>query len=101
MLVQRAYRILRQRDASGIMFNPLEDLLEKIKAHGKYRASFELGHGRLFEDEIPIYDPATDRKRLYGGPCLSHLSIKVDEGVGSRSSANPGITSRPCPFATA
>lgn len=33
-----------------------------------------------FEDDIPIYEPATDRKRLYGGPCLSHLSIKVHDG---------------------
>jgi thymidylate synthase len=75
-----AYRILRQRDAEGKIFNPLEDLLAKIKAHGKYRASFELGAGRPFEDEVQFYDPATDRKRLYGGPCLSHLSIKVHDG---------------------
>jgi len=76
-----SYRILRQRDAAGATFNPLEDMLAKIKAHGKYCASFELGQGRPFEDEIPIYDPATDRKRLYGGPCLSHLSIKVHDGL--------------------
>jgi hypothetical protein len=75
-----AYRILRQKNLAGEVFNPLEDLIEKIKKHGKYRASFELGQGRPFEDEIPIYDPATDRKRLYGGPCLSHLSIKVHDG---------------------
>jgi hypothetical protein len=75
-----AYRILRQKDAHGEIFNPLEDLVAKIKNHGKYRASFEMNPGRPFEDDIPIYDPATDRKRLYGGPCLSHLSIKVHEG---------------------
>jgi hypothetical protein len=75
-----AYRILRQKDAHGEIFNPLEDLVEKIKNHSKYRASFEMNAGRPFEDDIPIYDPATDRKRLYGGPCLSHLSIKVHEG---------------------
>lgn len=76
-----SYRILRQKDAAGVTFNPLEDILAKIKAHGKYRASFEVSAGRPFEDEIPIYDPATDRKRLRGGPCLSHLSIKVHEGL--------------------
>jgi hypothetical protein len=75
-----SYRILRQKDLEGKTFNPLEDMVDKIAKHGKYRASFELGQGRFFEDEIPIYDPATDRKRLYGGPCLSHLSIKVHEG---------------------
>jgi hypothetical protein len=75
-----AYRILRQKDAHGETFNPLEDLVAKIKNHGKYRASFEMNPGRPFEDDIPIYDPATDRKRLYGGPCLSHLSIKVHDG---------------------
>jgi hypothetical protein len=75
-----AYRILRQKDMQGETFNPLEDLIKKIKNHGKYRASFEMNRGHPFEDDIPIYDPATDRKRLYGGPCLSHLSIKVHDG---------------------
>ncbi|MDX8527748.1 hypothetical protein RFM68_24925 [Mesorhizobium sp. MSK_1335] len=75
-----SHRILRQRDFEGKTFNPLEDIVEKIVKHGKYRASFELGAGRPFEDEIAIYDAVTDRKRLYGGPCLSHLSIKVHDG---------------------
>ena len=75
-----SYRILRQKDFEGNTFNPLEDMVEKITKHGKYRASFELGPGRPFEAEIPIYEAATDRKRLYGGPCLSHLSIKVHDG---------------------
>jgi thymidylate synthase len=76
-----SYRMLRQKDAAGATFNPLEDMLKKIKAHHRYRASFELSQGHPFEDEIPIYDPVTDRKRLYGGPCLSHLSIKVHDGL--------------------
>jgi len=75
-----AYRFLRQKDSHGKIFNPLEDLVEKVKNHGKYRASFELGLGHPFEADVPIYDPVTDRKRLYGGPCLSHLSIKVHDG---------------------
>lgn len=75
-----SYRILRQKDFEGTLFNPLEDMVRKIRQHGKYRASFELGPGRPLEDEIPIYDAVTDRKRLYGGPCLSHLSIKVHDG---------------------
>jgi len=75
-----SYRILRQKDCKGKTFNPLEDMVTKIAKHGKYTASFEIGQGRPFEDDIPLYDPATDRKRLYGGPCLSHLSIKVHDG---------------------
>lgn len=75
-----ALRILRQVDFEGKTFNPLEDMVKKIKDFGQYRASFEIGAGRPFEDEIPIYDPAKDRKRIYGGPCLSHLSIKVHDG---------------------
>ncbi|KQV57376.1 MULTISPECIES: hypothetical protein [unclassified Caulobacter] len=75
-----SYRILRQKDGTGKTYVPLEDLVEKIKQHGKYRASFELGNGSPFEDDIAIYDGATDRKRLYGGPCLSHLSIKIHDG---------------------
>ena len=75
-----AYRILRQRDKNGEMVNPLADLVEKIRKHGKYRASYELGQGLPFDDDIAIYDPLSDRKRLYGGPCLSHLSIKVHDG---------------------
>jgi hypothetical protein len=75
-----AYRFLRQQDARGEVFNPLEELVAKISAHGKYRASFELNAGRPLEEDIPFYDAVTDRKRLYGGPCLSHLSIKVHDG---------------------
>lgn len=75
-----AYRFLRQQDAHGKTFNPLEELVAKIVAHGKYRASFELNAGKPLEEDIPIYDAVTDRKRLYGGPCLSHLSIKIHEG---------------------
>jgi hypothetical protein len=75
-----AYRLLRQQDARGEIFNPLEELVAKISAHGKYRASFELNAGRPLEEDIPFYDAVTDSKRLYGGPCLSHLSIKVHDG---------------------
>lgn len=75
-----SYRLLRQRDAAGNVFNPLKDVLTKIKNHGKYVASFELGDGPHFEDDLRIYNAGTDRKRPYGGPCLSHLSLKVHDG---------------------
>lgn len=76
-----ALRILRQRDYKGAVFNPLEGVLNKIKNHGNYKACHELSSGRPFEDDIPIYDGALDRKPTYGNlPCLSHVSIKVDNG---------------------
>ncbi|MFA7585396.1 MAG: hypothetical protein WCY11_04250 [Novosphingobium sp.] len=76
-----AYRLLRQKDRDGKIYNPLADMVRKIRDHGKYTASFELGMGNPLEEDIPIYEGATDRRRLYGGPCLSHLSLKVHDGV--------------------
>lgn len=76
-----ALRMLRQVDLMGREFNPLQDMVEKIRKFGKWRACYEMGRGRPFEDDIPIYDPALDRKPVYGNlPCLSHLSIKVHDG---------------------
>ncbi|WP_129792143.1 hypothetical protein [Sphingosinicella sp. CPCC 101087] len=76
-----AYRLLRQKDRDGSIYNPLKDMVAKIRAHSKYTASFELGMGHPLEEDIPIYVGATDRRRLYGGPCLSHLSVKVYDGA--------------------
>ncbi len=81
-----AMRILRQKDRDGEVFNPLKALLEKLQKHGKYKATFELAAGQPLESEPPhgdiaIYNAATDRRPLYGNlPCLSHVSIKVDNG---------------------
>jgi hypothetical protein len=76
-----ALRILRQRDHKGELFNPLKDILQKMKKHSNYKACYELSSGRPFEDDIAIYDGALDRKPTYGNlPCLSHVSIKVDDG---------------------
>ncbi|MGB3625107.1 MAG: hypothetical protein WA989_04745 [Henriciella sp.] len=84
-----AMRILRQTDLRDEEFNPLKDLLKKVESR-KYKACYELGNGRPFREtepdgsapggDIPIYDPATDRK-VYRGhlPCLSHVSIKYDK----------------------
>lgn len=76
-----AYRLLRQKDRDGQVYNPLEKMVEKIRRHGKYTASFELGVGDVLEEDVPIYDGATDSRRLYGGPCLSHISLKVHNGA--------------------
>ena len=84
-----AMRILRQTDLTGKSFNPLKDLLNKVERRN-YKACYELGRGRplheteeegpALDGDIPIYDPATDRK-VYRGhlPCLSHVSIKYDK----------------------
>lgn len=76
-----AYRLLRQKDRDGKIYNPLKEMVAKIRAHGKYTASFELGMGLPLEEDIPIYDGSTDRRRLRGGPCLSHISMKVHDGA--------------------
>jgi len=75
-----AMRFIQQKDHNGNEFNPLQCILEKMRNHGQYKASYELNNGGSFAEELPIYDSATDRKRLYGGPCLSHISIKIDNG---------------------
>lgn len=77
-----ALRLLRQTDHQGRTFNPLKELVAKIRDHGNYRACNELGLGQQCEEDIPIYDPATDRRPLYGRlPCLSHISVKVHDGA--------------------
>jgi hypothetical protein len=75
-----AYRILCRTGANGALVNPLRDLIEKLKSQaaleGPNRAVYELGLVDPLLD-IPIYDPATDRSRPIGGPCLTHISVKL------------------------
>ncbi|MCJ2183703.1 hypothetical protein MTR62_13530 [Novosphingobium sp. 1949] len=76
-----AHRLVRQKDRDGTLYNPLSDLVAKMKNYSKYVASFELGVGPAIEEEICIYDGAIDRRPHYGGPCLSHLSFKSHKGA--------------------
>jgi hypothetical protein len=75
-----AHRILCRTGINGATVCPLRDLIEKLKAQlalsGPNRAVYELG---LLDPllDIPIYDPATDRSRPIGGPCLTHISVKL------------------------
>ncbi len=75
-----AQRIICRTDTAGTTIHPLHDLVDKLKTQltlsGANRAVYELGTIDLFLD-IPIYDPALDRMRPIGGPCLSHLSFKL------------------------
>jgi hypothetical protein len=76
-----AQRIICRTDGAGTTIHPLHDLVEKLKTQlklpGPNRAVYELGTIDLFFD-IPIYDPGLDRTRPIGGPCLSHLTFKLD-----------------------
>lgn len=76
-----ALRLMEPRvDKKGRTYIPLKALVDKIITCGKYKASHELNLGPV-ESDIDINDSDTDRLRPYGGPCLSHLSFKVYDGV--------------------
>lgn len=74
--------------------NPLDIMIEKLKANmephrNAYRSSYELGIADPEGDmlpwnqcqdiggDIPTYNPTLDANRLYGLPCLSHVSFKL------------------------
>jgi len=75
-----AQRIICRTDAQGGAIYPLRDLVAKVKTQtglvGPNRAVYELG---IVEQllEIPIYNPQEHRSRPLGGPCLSHVSVKL------------------------
>ena len=75
-----AMRMLQRTDHAGTTIHPLRDLVAKLskqaKQSGGKRAAYELGTVEPFTD-IPIYDPGRDRLRIMGGPCLSHVSVKL------------------------
>jgi thymidylate synthase len=72
-----AYRMVRRTGKKEETFNPLEELVNRMKAQikqGKQKARFELS----LTEEIPIYSDKEDKGWPIGGPCLSHLSFKLD-----------------------
>jgi hypothetical protein len=75
-----AMRMIQRTDHAGNTIYPLRDLVEKLsrqaKQKGGKRAAYELGTVDPFTD-IPIYDPGRDRLPIMGGPCLSHVSVKL------------------------
>ena len=64
-------RMTRHRKADGTPYNPLRDMIEKMRkqedAGVRYKAAYELA----------VYDPLLDGRILYGGQCLSFLSFKL------------------------
>jgi hypothetical protein len=64
-------RMTRHKRADGKEYNPLQELIDKMRrqeeAEVRYKAAYELA----------VYDPLQDGRTLYGGQCLSFLSLKV------------------------
>jgi len=64
-------RMTRHRKADGKTYNPLQDMIDKIRKQEdtgvRYKAAYELA----------VYDPLLDGRTLYGGQCLSFLSFKL------------------------
>ncbi len=85
-------RMTRRVAPDGVVVNPLEEVIKKLKAAVKrraiYQSTYELSPSDPAQDivchdddgaELATYDPI-NRKMLYGGPCLSHLSFKITDG---------------------
>jgi hypothetical protein len=77
-----AYRLVRWKTPDGRTINPLETVVDKIKQ--------QLGNGRRMRQcyelsltdsgiDLPLYDPTVDAGRTRGGPCLSHISLKIGQ----------------------
>lgn len=63
-----AYRLLRRKALNGNLYNPLEDCIKKMRDKTRKYAVYE----------INLYDDVLDRQHRMGGPCLSHISFKVE-----------------------
>ena len=63
-------RMTRHKTADGGTYNPLDDLIEKMKRQERRRVNYTSAY------ELAVYDPLRDRRSLYGGQCLSFLSFK-------------------------
>jgi hypothetical protein len=82
-----AMRLLRKEGKNGT-FNPLEQLVEKIRRlRNLNRSAYEINF--VDDDleeilEIPIYSTKDDYKLHIPQPCLSHLTFKLYEGESLR-----------------
>lgn len=74
-----AQRLVRWPAANGNLINPLKIVVEKIRTQLKgkrFRQCYELSLSDSAID-LPLYDPVRDKGRPRGGPCLSHVSLKL------------------------
>jgi hypothetical protein len=75
-----AHRLLRRSGPDGTEINPLKIVVEKLQSQltngQRMRCCYELSvsEGAL---DLPLYDGTTDSRRVRGGPCLSHISLKI------------------------
>ncbi len=72
-----AQRMLRRVDRDGKQYNPLENLIEKMRQKNPVKASYEIGLG--VELDLATYDDDEDGMSRLGGPCLSLVSFKLIE----------------------
>ncbi len=70
-------RLTRFNDPKDGIINPLQELIDKLKGNEERNTIYKSAY------ELSIYNPSTDRKPHYGGPCLSYLSFKrhPEEGL--------------------
>ena len=80
-----ALRLTQRTCSDGSFINPLEMVIDKLKARiatakankgGPLRAIYELDTS-LEALELKFYDPETDYNNGRGGQCLSHVSLKL------------------------
>lgn len=91
-------RLIRRRDAKGKVLvdddgaplNPLASLVRKLQRRVKSKRGPK-GHYELSLDdeafELTTYLPEKDRNFPRGGPCLSHISLKLDDANALRMTA--------------
>jgi hypothetical protein len=75
-----ALRITQRKCSDGSIFKPLEFLIEKLQkqldSKSPKRAAYELDTMNEALD-LKLYEADTDRNKVMGGQCLSHLSFKL------------------------
>jgi thymidylate synthase len=69
-------RMTRHQTMKKESYNPLQDLIDKLKDQGATGQRFKSTH------ELAVYDPLLDRRYRRGGQCLSFLSFKLHPDKG-------------------
>jgi thymidylate synthase len=65
-----AYRLVRRHRPGKSVINPLKQCVDKMRSE-------IAGSRRRCCYELTTYDPIADGGRRLGGPCLSHVSLKI------------------------
>ena len=69
-------RMTRHQTLKNESYNPLKELIDKLKGQADTGHCFKATH------ELAVYDPLLDRRYRRGGPCLSFLSFKLHPDMG-------------------